>query len=119
MQNKDIAQQLGIGRVQVARWRERYAQLRLAGIERDLPRGVPPIKVDVARLVELTTQTKPTAATHWSKRNGTMTLFAALNGLDGQVIGQCQQHQTHAEWLKFLKKIDRETAKHKALHLSR
>jgi len=68
MQNKDIAQQVGIGRVQISRWRERYAQLRLAGIERDLPRGAPPTKVDVARLVELTTQTKPAAATHWSTR---------------------------------------------------
>jgi len=68
MQNKDIAEQLGVGRVQVSRWRERYAQSRLAGIERDLPRGAPPAKVDVARLVELTTQTKPVAATHWSTR---------------------------------------------------
>ncbi len=68
MQNKEIAQQLGVGRVQVSRWRERYAQSRLAGIERDLPRGAPPAKVDVARLVELTTQTKPEAATHWSTR---------------------------------------------------
>jgi transposase len=67
-QNKAIAQQLGIGRVQVARWRERYAVQRLAGIERDLPRGAPPGKVDVARLVELTTQTQPVAATHWSPR---------------------------------------------------
>ena len=210
MQNKAIAQQLGVGRVQVARWRERYAEARLAGIERDLPRGAPPTKVDVARLVELTTRTKPKAATHWStrtmaaelgvsaasvsrhwranglkphivrgfkvsrdpkfvekledivglymsppehalvlccdeksqvqaldrtqpglplkkgraetmthdyKRNGTTTLFAALNVLDGQVIGQCQQHHTHAEWLKFLKKIDRETPKNKTLHL--
>ena len=210
MQNKAIAQQLGVGRVQVARWRERYAESRLAGIERDLPRGAPPAKVDVARLVELTTQTKPEAATHWStrtmaaelgvsaasvsrhwranglkphivrgfkvsrdpqfvekledivglymsppehalvlccdeksqiqaldrtqpglplkkgraatmthdyKRNGTTTLFAALNVLDGQVIGQCQQRHTHAEWLKFLKKIDRETPKAKTLHL--
>jgi transposase len=210
MQNKDIAEQLGVGRVQVSRWRERYAESRLAGIERDLPRGAPPAKVDVARLVELTTQTKPVAATHWStrtmaaelgvsaasisrhwranglkphivrgfkvsrdpqfvekledivglymsppehalvlccdeksqvqaldrtqpglplkkgraetmthdyKRNGTTTLFAALNVLDGQVIGQCQQHHTHAEWLKFLKKIDRETPKDKTLHL--
>jgi transposase len=210
MQNKAIAQQLGVGRVQVARWRERYAEARLAGIERDLPRGAPPTKVDVARLVELTTHTKPKAATHWStrtmaaelgvsaasvsrhwranglkphivrgfkvsrdpkfvekledivglymsppehalvlccdeksqvqaldrtqpglplkkgraetmthdyKRNGTTTLFAALNVLDGQVIGQCQQHHTHAEWLKFLKKIDRETPKNKTLHL--
>lgn len=55
--------------------------------------------------------------THDYKRNGTTTLFAALNVLDGQVIGQCQQRHTHAEWLKFLKQIDRETPKDKALHL--
>ena len=52
-QTKDIAVELGIGRVQVSRWRERYAESRRAGIERDLPRGAPPVKVDVARLVEL------------------------------------------------------------------
>lgn len=40
-----------------------------------------------------------------------------LNVLDGQVIGQCQQRQTQAGWQKFLKKIDRETPKDKALHL--
>jgi transposase len=210
MQNKDIAEQLGVGRVQVSRWRERYAQLRLAGIERDLPRGAPPTKMDAARLIELTTQSTPEAATHWStrkmaaelgvsaasvsrhwrahglkphlvrgfkvsrdpqfiekledivglymsppehalvvccdeksqvqaldrtqpglplkkgraasmthdyKRNGTTTLFAALNVFDGLVIGQCQQRHTHAEWLKFLRKIDRQTPKDKTLHL--
>ena len=68
MQNQEIATQLNVGRVQVSRWRERYAESRLTGIERDLPRGAPPAKVDVARLVELTTQTKPTAATQWSTR---------------------------------------------------
>ncbi len=210
MQNKDIAEQLKMGRVQVSRWRERYVESRLEGIEHDLARGAPPVKVDVARLVELTTQSKPAAATHWStrkmaaelgvsaasvsrhwranglkphivrgfkvsrdpkfvekledivglymsppehalvlccdeksqvqapdrtqpglplkkgraatmthdyKRNGTTTLFAALNVLDGQVIAQCQQHHRHIEWLKFLRKIDRETPKDKALHL--
>ena len=55
--------------------------------------------------------------THDYKRNGTTTLFAALNVLDGQVIGQCQQRHTHTEWLKFLRKIDRETPKDKTLHL--
>src|SRR3970040_2496767 len=65
LQNKDIAEQLGIGRVQVARWRERYLECGLQGIERDLPRGAPPVKVDVAKLVELTTQTTPEGATHW------------------------------------------------------
>ena len=210
LQNKDIAVHLGVGRVQVSRWRKRYAEARLAGIERDLPRGAPPVSVDVARLVELTTQTKPEAATHWStrtmgaqlgisaasvsrhwranglkphlvrsfkvsrdpnfvekledivglyllppehalvlccdektqvqaldrtqpglalkkgraatmthdyKRNGTTTLFAALNVLDGQVIAQCQARHRHTEWLKFLRQIDRETPKDKTLHL--
>ena len=54
---------------------------------------------------------------HDYKRNGTTTLFATLNVLHGQVIGQCQQRHTHIEWLKLLKKIDRETPKDKALHL--
>ena len=210
MQNQEIAEEMGVGRILVARWRGRYAAMRLAGIERDLPRGAPPKKVDIARLVELTTQGKPEAATHWStrkmakelgvhsssvsrhwraaglkphivrgfkisrdpnfvekledivglymsppehalvlccdeksqvqaldrtqpglplkkgraetmthdyKRNGTTTLFAALNVLDGKVIGECQQRHTHVEWLKFLKKIDRETPKGKTLHL--
>jgi len=210
MQNADIAAKLGIGRVQVSRWRSRYAKLRFAGIERDLPRGAPPVKVDVARLVRLTTQSTPKAATHWStrtmaaqlgvsaasvsrhwranglkphlvrgfkvsrdplfvekledivalymsppehalvlccdeksqvqaldrtqpglpikkgraatmthdyKRNGTTTLFAALNVLDGKVIGQCHKRHRNTEWLKFLRKIDRETPKHKTLHL--
>lgn len=210
LQNKDIAEQLGIGRVQVSRWRERYVEAGLEGIERDLPRGAPPLKVDVQKLVELTTQSKPQAATHWStrkmaaelgvsastvmrhwqanglkphivrgfkvsrdpkfvekledivglymsppehalvlccdeksqvqaldrtqpglplkkgraqtmthdyKRHGTTTLFAALNVLDGQVIGQCQPRHTHAEWLKFLRQIDRQTPKGKTLHL--
>jgi hypothetical protein len=55
--------------------------------------------------------------THDYKRHGTTTLFAALNVLDGQVIGQCQLRHTHAEWLKFLRQIDRETPKDKTLHL--
>jgi hypothetical protein len=55
--------------------------------------------------------------THDYRRNGTTTLFAALNVLDGQVIGQYQKQHTHVEWLKFLRQIDRETPKGKTLHL--
>src|SRR5437867_8696970 len=55
--------------------------------------------------------------THDYKRHGTTTLFAALNVLDGQVISQCQQRHRHTEWLKFLRQIDRETPKDRALHL--
>ncbi|TXI18351.1 MAG: IS630 family transposase [Ottowia sp.] len=210
LQNVQIAQELGVDRITAGRWRQRYIESGLAGIERDLPRGAPPVKVDVAKLVELTTQTQPEAATHWStrkmaavldvspstvmrhwqanglkphlvrgfkisrdpkfvekledivglymtppehalvlccdeksqvqaldrtqpglplkkgraqtmthdyKRHGTTTLFAALNVLDGKVIGQCQRRHTHAEWLKFLRQIDRQTPKGKTLHL--
>ncbi len=55
--------------------------------------------------------------THDDKRHGTTTLFAALNVLDGQVIGRCLQRHTHVQWLKFLRQIDRETPKDKTLHL--
>ena len=55
--------------------------------------------------------------THDYKRNGTTTLFAALNVLDGTVIGQCMKRHRHQEFLRFLRKLDRETAKRLALHL--
>ncbi len=55
--------------------------------------------------------------THDYKRNGTTALFAALNVLNGQVIAQCQQRHRHTERPQFLRQIDRETPKDKALHL--
>ena len=49
--------------------------------------------------------------THDFKRHGTTTLFAAFNVLDyGQVIGECLPRHRHQEFLKFLRKIDREDA---------
>lgn len=55
--------------------------------------------------------------THDYKRNGTTTLFAALNTLDGRVIGQCLPRHRHQEFLKFLRTINRETRKDLDLHL--
>ena len=55
--------------------------------------------------------------THDYKRNGTTTLFAALNMLDGSVIGQCLPRHRHREFLAFLKAIDQQTAPHLDLHL--
>jgi transposase len=55
--------------------------------------------------------------THDYKRNGTTTLFAALNVLTGIVIGQCLPRHRHTEFLKFLRKIDREVPKALAVHL--
>lgn len=54
--------------------------------------------------------------THDYKRNGTTTLFAALDVLKGEVIGRCMPQHRHQEFLKFLKTIDRATPKHLDLH---
>ena len=55
--------------------------------------------------------------THDYKRHGTTTLFAALNILNGKVIGECMPRHRQDEFLKFLKKIDKETPKKLDLHL--
>ena len=46
--------------------------------------------------------------THDYKRHGTTTLFAALNLLDGCVIGECMPRHRHQEFLRFLRRLDRE-----------
>src|SRR5271169_155537 len=55
--------------------------------------------------------------THDYKRNGTATLFAALDALDGQVISMCDDRHRHQEWLKFLRVIDEVTSPKKDLYL--
>ena len=55
--------------------------------------------------------------THDYKRNGTATLFAALEALDGTVISMCDDRHRHQEWLKFLRVIDQVTPPEKELHL--
>jgi len=55
--------------------------------------------------------------THDYKRNGTTTLFAALNMLDGKVIGTCMPRHRHREFLQFLKQIDQQTPADLDLHL--
>jgi transposase len=55
--------------------------------------------------------------THDYKRNGTTTLFAALNMLDGKVIGTCMPRHRHREFLRFLKLIDQKTPADLDLHL--
>ncbi len=105
--DREIARALGIGRIQVARWRARFAEGGVAAIEADLPCSGRKARVDAAEIVRVTTQKAPEGATHWSTRDV----------LNGHVIGQCQQRHTHVEWMKFLRQIDRETPKDKTLHL--
>src|ERR671929_617052 len=55
--------------------------------------------------------------THDYKRHGTTTLFAALNVLDGKVIGQCMSRHRHQEFIRFLNRINRGTPPNLDLHL--
>ena len=212
-QNKEIALELGVTRRTVARWRNRYIRLGLAGIEKDAPRpgrhpSIPAAVVE--EIVRKTTQERPADATHWSTRSmaramgvseatvrriwkrhglkphlsrnfklsndpnfaaklddviglylnppehalvfstdeksqiqalqrtqagfplaqgygptmthdyirhGTTTLFAALNTLDGTILGTCMPQHRHQEWIEFLELIDRETPADKEIHL--
>jgi transposase len=213
LENKTIAQQLGIGRDTVGVWRGRFAAQRLAGLVQDAPRGgrAPSKREAVAAaIVEKTLQEKPANATHWStrsmaeatgasqsmvvrvwkanglkphqvrtfklsrdkqfvekmqdivglylnpperalvlccdeksqiqaldrtqpglpikkgrcgtmthdyKRNGTTTLFAALELAQGRLIGTCMNRHRHQEWIKFLKLLDAQTPPGLDLHL--
>ena len=214
MKHIEIAEKLGTTRQLVARWRARFAALRLAGIEKDAPRGGrnPKKRNRVAQMIiKKTTQEKPPEPfTHWSirmlaselsvsrsmvhrvwqankikphlvktfkvsndpkfvekvldvvglylnppehalvicadektsvqaldrtqpslpmipgrcgtlthdyKRNGTTTLFAALEVAEGRLIGTCMKKHRHQEWIKFLKLIDEKTPSDLDLHI--
>jgi transposase len=54
--------------------------------------------------------------THDYKRNGTTTLFAALNTLDGTVVGRCMPRHTHKEFVTFLKAVERAVPAGKVIH---
>ena len=212
-QNLEIAAEIGVSDQKAARWRKRFLEMGLAGLEKDAPRsGRTPVitAAKVQEVVRKTTQEKPPNATQWStrtmakatglseksvrriwhkhglkphlsrtfklsndpefaekldaiiglylnppehaivlcadeksqiqaldrtqpglplkkgrcgtmthdyKRNGTATLFAAMNTLDGSVISMCDDRHRHQEWLKFLRVIDKVTPAEKQLHL--
>ena len=213
LQNKVIAEELGVREKTVGLWRKRFCEKRVAGIEKDAPgRGRPKSfgKARVAEIVRITTQETPPNATHWStrdmakvagmsaasvsriwklhglkphlvrtfklsrdpkfaekvedivglylsppanaivlstdeksqiqaldrtqpslpfrsghtatithdyKRNGTATLFAAMNVATGKVTSMCAPRHRHQEWLRFLRKIEHETPKDLQIHV--
>ena len=212
-QNRTIAAELGLDPGLVCRWRTRFAEHGLPGIEKDAPRSgrkATARAAIAARIVKMTTQERPPDATHWStrtlaaalgtndsmvrrvwadnnlkphlwrtfklsndppfveklvdvvglylnppehalvlcadeksqiqaldrtqpglplkkgrcgtwthdyKRNGTTTLFAALELAEGKLIGTCLSRHRHQEWIKFLNLIDTETPANLAVHL--
>jgi len=83
-ENQEIATELGIMRHTVGRWRSRYAQLGLGGIEKDSPRSgrLPTISEEVIQeVIRKTTQETPSNATHWSTRS-----MAKATGLSAATI---------------------------------
>ena len=203
LDNQEIAAKLDITRQKAGRWRDRFVEDGLGGIEKDASRSgrIPSIgRRKRARIVKKTVEGKPPNATHWSrslmaratgvsestvgriwrahglkphlartfklsndkqfveklenvvglylnppenaivlscdeksqmqaldrtqpglplkkgrcgtlthdyKRNGTTTMFAALNTLDGSIIGTCMPKHRHQEWIRFLNQIKR------------
>jgi len=212
-QNEQIGQELSLSRQMAGRWRTRFIEKGLAGLQKDAPRGgrkASKRQSLVLKIIEWTTQKKPASATHWScrtlaealgtnatminrvwqanglkphlsrtfkvsndpqfvekltdvvglylnpperalvlsvdeksqiqaldrtqptlplkkwrcgtmthdyVRNGTTTLFAALEMAEGKLIGACMPRHRHQEWIKFLGQIDQETPADLDLHL--
>jgi len=213
MQDKQIAQRMGVAPRMAALWRSRFIEHGVEGLMKDAPRPGrrPAISAAIAaQVVAKTTQSKPAGATHWSratmaremsisessvgriwrahglkphridsfkvsndphfaekldaivglylrppehalvlsvdeksqiqaldrtqpglplkkgrgqtmthdyKRNGTTTLFAALDTATGEVYGLCQQRHRHQEWLRFLRMIDQTIPAEKKIYL--
>ena len=211
--NQEIAVKLGIDQPQVGRWRRRFAEFGLTGIEKDKsrPGRIKPLsKRKESEIIRKTLETTPKSSTHWSrslmaaevgvsestvgriwarnglkphrvssfklsndihfeeklkdivglylsppehavvfscdeksqiqaldrtqpglplkkgrcqtmthdyKRNGTTSLFAALETVTGKVIGQCLNKHRHEEWLKFLRLIEKSAPVGKEIHI--
>ncbi len=85
-ENTQIAAQLSVSRQLVARWRMRFLQGGIAGIEKDAPRPgrKPAVSAEkVQELIRKTTREKPRNATHWSRRT-----MAAQAGVSASTVGR-------------------------------
>src|SRR5487761_1767506 len=98
----------------------------VVGLYMDPPEHALVLSIDEKSQIQALDRTQPRlpmkkgragTMTHDYKRHGTTTLFAALNMLDGTVIGECMPRHRHGEFLRFLKRIDRETPAELDLHL--
>lgn len=141
-----LAKELGIGHMTVQRvweanqlkpFRVRYFKISndkhfaekvvdVVGLYLNPPEHAIVLSLDEKTSIQALDRTQPTlpltpgrngTMTHDYKRNGTTTLFAALNVAEGKVIGTCMPKHRHQEWLKFLRLIDKQTPADKELHL--
>ena len=98
----------------------------IVGLYQNPPENAVVLSVDEKSQIQALDRTQPglpikkgraATMTHDYKRNGTTTLFAALDVKTGEVIGECLPRHRSREFLKFLKKIDKLVAKHLAVHV--
>ena len=102
------------------------AKLRdIVGLYVDPPAHAVVLSVDEKSQIQALDRTQPGlplkrgrcgTMTHDYKRNGTTTLFAALNVLEGSVIGRCMQRHRHHEFIRFLNAIEVEVPGGKLIH---
>ena len=140
-----LAEEMGVGHTTVQRiWREhglkphltrtfklsndpRFAEkvVDIVGLYLNPPDKAVVLCVDEKSQIQALDRTQPglpikkgraSTMTHDYKRNGTTTLFAALDVKTGEVIGECLPRHRAKEFLRFLKKIDRGVAKHLDVH---
>lgn len=98
----------------------------VVGLYLNPPQNAVVLSVDEKSQIQALNRTQPSlpmkkgragTMTHDYKRNGTTTLFAALNVLTGVVLGRCLPRQRNREFLSFLRILDREFPKELDLHL--
>ena len=98
----------------------------VVGLYLNAPEGAVVLSVDEKPQCQALDRTQPSlpmkpgragTMTHDYKRNGTTTLFAALDILTGTILGRCLPRHRNGEFLKFLKLIDKNVAKGKEIHL--
>jgi transposase len=103
------------------------AKLRdIVGLYVDPPAHAVVLSVDEKSQIQALDRTQPGlplkrgrcgTMTHDYKRNGTTTLFAALDVLAGRIIGRCMQRHRHQEFIRFLNAIEREVPAGKLIHV--
>jgi transposase len=98
----------------------------IVGLYVDPPDHAIVLSVDEKSQIQALDRTKPGlpmkkgragTMTHDYKRHGTTTLFAALNVLEGKVIGQCMKRHRHQEFIRFLNLIEAKVPKKKTVHV--
>ncbi len=98
----------------------------VVGLYLDPPQNAVVLSIDEKSSIQALDRTQPGlplkkgrcgTMTHDYKRHGTSTLFAALDIATGRVMGESYQQHRHQEFLKFLKKVERQTPKDKEIHI--